>query len=273
MTGRIDAFNHQAMSTWWQVRVSGQDATYAAQASQAAFAVTDRTERLMSRFRDDSEISAIASLPPGGRRRLPREVFDCLRISEDLHRITGGAFDVRARAGSGVPPVPDWRLDEGSLEIVIGASPCRLDLGAIAKGFALELMAEELRDWGIDSFLLMSSGSSILAGDPPHGQAGWNVRMGEAMEVLLARGAMGTSGEDMRGNHIVDPATGVASARHRRAWAIAGNAAEADAFSTACMNMDPGGIAACCRERSDIGAVILDRGGAIHRTGRLPPRV
>jgi FAD:protein FMN transferase len=270
------AFSHHGMNTWWQVRLPSGDETYAAQAAQAAFGVIDRMERLMSRFRDDSEINAIACLPSGGRRRLPGEVFECLQLAEDIRELTGGSFDVRALAGLNPDELPRWRLDRETLEIIADAGSCRLDLGAIAKGFTLDRMAAELSDWGVDAFLLMSSGSSILAGEPPRGQIGWRVRIGEgngAMKVALARRAIGTSGESMRGNHILDPATGMPATRHERSWAVAANAAEADALSTAWMNMSMDQIKACCLARADIGAVILGREGSVHRSGCLPEPV
>lgn len=268
----IHAFNHQAMSTWWQVRISGGEAMYAAQAAQAAFAVADRMERLMSRFRDDSEISAIAGLPDGGRRRIPKELFDCLFLAREMEALTGGAFDIRTAAGISRDALPRWRLEAAEREILVDSGSCRLDLGAIAKGFTLDRMAEELAEWEISSCLLMSSGSSILAGDPPSGEEGWRVRLGEgevAREVLLAGRAIGTSGTAMRGSHIIDSATGDASCRHCRSWAMSGSAAEADALSTAWMNMDWDQIAECCARRPDIGAVIIDHGGETRSAGTL----
>lgn len=258
------------MSTWWQVRVSGGEETYAAQAAQAAFSVTDRMERLMSRFRDDSEISAIAGLPLGGRRRIPKEVFDCLSMAKEMENLTGGSFDIRAAAGISRGDLPQWSLEATTLEIMADSGRCRLDLGAIAKGFTLDRMAEELADWDIRSYLLMSSGSSILAGDPPGDEEGWRVCLGEGdgvREVLLAGRALGTSGTEMRGGHIIDSVTGIPSCRHRRSWAFSPSAAEADALSTAWMNMDWRQITECCAKRPDIGAVIHEHGGEMRFAG------
>lgn len=270
MTDSVHAYNHQAMSTWWQVRISGGEETYAAQAAQAAFAVTDRMERLMSRFRDDSEISAIAVLPLGGRRRISKEVFDCLSLAKEMEKITEGSFDIRATPGISKGDLPQWSLEATTLEIIADSGRCRLDLGAIAKGFTLDRMAEELTEWDIPSYLLMSSGSSILAGDPPADEEGWRVCLGEGeerREVLLAGRAVGTSGTEMRGGHIIDSSTGTPSCRHRRSWAFSPSAAEADALSTAWMNMDWHQISGCCTQRPDIGAVIHEYGGEMRFAG------
>jgi thiamine biosynthesis lipoprotein len=254
------AFSHHAMNTWWQVRVSGEEETYVAQAAQAAFAITDRLESLMSRFRDDSEIACIAKLPAGGRQRVSRDVFDCLSLALEIQGATNGAFDIAASIGTSNVPGPGWSLDEQALEVVIGATPRRMDLGAIAKGFALDRMSEELEVWGLHRFLLMSSGSSILAGDSPVGSEGWAVRLGEngeMGEVSLTRKALGTSGFSMRGAHILNPSTGIPSSRYERSWAIAATAAEADALSTSWMNMEWDSIVRCCESRN-AGACVLD---------------
>lgn len=278
----VHAFNHHAMSTWWQVRISGENTVYAGQAAQAVFVVTDRMESLMSRFRDESEISAIAKLPSGAGQRISKEVFDCLSLAREVESLTDGAFDVCASDGShhviGEGDAPRWHLNAALLEIVVDSAPCCLDLGAIAKGFTLDQMAAEMKEWGIESFLLMSSGSSILAGAPPRSEQGWRVRLevgeGEAdgeldgaPEVLLARGGIGTSGSSMRGNHIIDPSIGMPSSRHLRSWAMSDSAAEADALSTAWMNMSWDQITACCGRRASVGAVVLDREGQMRFTG------
>jgi len=258
------------MSTWWQFRISGEEESYSAQAAQAVFAVTDRMERLMSRFRDDSEISAIARLSCGGRFRLSRDVFDCLKLSKEMEKATGGSFDIRAAAGVFKGDLPHWSLDETTLEFVADSGQCRLDLGAIAKGFTLDRMAEELADWKISSYLLMSSGSSILAGQAPVDQKGWRVRLGEGeevREVLLSGRAVGTSGTEMRGSHIINSATGIPSCLHRRSWAFSDSAAVADALSTAWMNMEWHQITGCCAQFPDIGAVILGPCGEMRFAG------
>jgi thiamine biosynthesis lipoprotein len=257
------------MNTWWQVRISGGEESYAAQAAQAAFAVTDHMERLMSRFRDDSEISAISKLESGARIRLSREVFDCLSLALEIQTMTAGAFDVCALMGSSLKISPGWSLDALVHDLIVNEAPCRMDLGAIAKGFTLDRMAEELKVWGIDRFLMMSSGSSILAGDPPIGASGWAVRLGDTEGVggvSLSRMAVGTSGFEMKGAHIVDPTTGRASTRYERSWAFAPSAAEADALSTSWMNMEWGAIGKCCEERH-AGACVVDRSLGILKAG------
>ncbi len=78
----IHIFNHSAMATQFQVRIAGEEKTYAAQTAQAAFALTDDLESRLSRFRANSDISQIAQLAPGERLRLSEPVFACLEIEK-----------------------------------------------------------------------------------------------------------------------------------------------------------------------------------------------
>jgi len=257
----IHVSSHHAMNTWWQVRISGEEELYASQAAHAAFAITDNMESLMSRFRDESEISAIAALPAGGRLQLSKAIFDCLALAVELQAGTDGAFDVNVSGRTPEGCAARWHLDHAAGSFVADSAPCRIDLGAIAKGFALDRMAEELELWGVGRFLLMSAGSSILAGDAPDGLDGWTARLGDgsnAFELSLRRQAIGTSGFDMQAAHIIDPSTGKAASRYRRSWAIAESAAEADALSTAWMNMEWDKVLLFCKKYGTVGAAVLD---------------
>jgi thiamine biosynthesis lipoprotein len=265
----ITVSSHHAMSTWWQVRVAGEDEAYSAQAAHAAFAITDHLEALMSRFREQSEISILGSLAKGERYKPSGPVFDCLVLAEKCQKATRGAFDVCASARAQGED-PRWFLDHNTREFVSDCGGCRIDLGAIAKGYTLDQMAQELGIWGCEKFLLMSSGSSILAGSAPEGEEGWRVRLGDhpdAVEVTLAHRGLGTSGNALRGDHILDPFTGRTANRYQRSWAFADSAAEADALSTAWMNMDWDEITRFCEDHSKAGAAILDREGKTRFTG------
>jgi thiamine biosynthesis lipoprotein len=237
----IQVFNHHAMATQFQVRIAGEEKTYAAQTAQAAFALTDEMEMRLSRFRANSEISRIAQLSPGEKLRLSEPVFACLAIARKMEFATRGAFSVTASALKNQPTKPLWALVEKEFSIRCDSGRLEFDLGAIGKGFALDHMAEVLREWSCPAFLLVAGGSSILAGDAPAGAAGWSCGLGEdnsARRHWLANGSLSGSGLAVKGAHILDPRTGLAARRQNRVWALADSAAESDALSTAGMVLD-----------------------------------
>jgi thiamine biosynthesis lipoprotein len=234
----IHVFNHHAMATQFQVRVAGEERNYAAQVAQEAFALADRLELLLSRFRANSEISHIAQLAPGETLRLSEPVFACLQTARSMELATNGAFSVSAAALQTQPEKPRWTLLQEQVAIRCDAGKLEFDLGAIGKGFALDRLAENFSEWECPAFLLVAGGSSILAGDAPPQASGWSCGLGENNSPLryqLKNVSLSGSGLAVKGAHIIDPRTGAPASLRSRVWALADTAAESDALSTACM--------------------------------------
>ncbi|MBW8863551.1 MAG: FAD:protein FMN transferase [Verrucomicrobia bacterium] len=266
----IHVFNHSAMATQFQVRIAGEEKTYAAQAAQAAFALTDELESKLSRFRANSEISEITQLVPGETLRLTGPVFACLDLARKMESATRGAFSISAAALKTQPVKPVWSLQDFSIRCESGK--LEFDLGAIGKGFALDQMAELLREWSCPAFLLVAGGSSILAGDAPAGTTGWSCGLGDdnsKQRFALQNGSLSGSGLAVKGQHILDPRTGGPARRQARAWALCDTAAESDALSTACMVLDETEIAEILApEKSWL--VFLDTDGIYKNIGKRP---
>jgi thiamine biosynthesis lipoprotein len=91
-------FAHEAMGTTFEVLVADCEKEYAGQASQAIFLQVDRIEALFSRFNLASEISQINRLRPGQSLKIGIETYECLVSAQQIHKETGGAFDVNFRA-------------------------------------------------------------------------------------------------------------------------------------------------------------------------------
>jgi thiamine biosynthesis lipoprotein len=226
------------MATTFQVRIANQEKGYAAQAAQAAFAVMNELESHLSRFRASSDISQIAQLVPGEQLRLSESTFACLEIAKKMERATGGAFSAAPAALKSQPAAPQWTLWPKEFSIRCDRGKLEFDLGAIGKGFALDRMAEVLREWDCPAFLLVAGGSSILAGDPPTANAGWSCGLGDdnaPQRYWLRNCSLSGSGLAVKGRHIFDPRTGQPAQRESRAWALTDTAAESDALSTAAM--------------------------------------
>jgi thiamine biosynthesis lipoprotein len=234
----VHQFNHAAMATHFQVRIAHDDRTYAAQAAQAAFDLVDSLESSLSRFRTNSDIARAAQLAPGGKMRMSEPAFACLQIAKRVEQATLSAFCPTPAALKTQASLPGWDLVPGEFSIVCVSGRLEFDLGAIGKGFALDRMAELLRDWDCPSFLLVAGGSSILAGAPPPSAPGWSCGLGEdnaSLRFFLTDASLSGSGLAVKGAHIVDPRTGEPALRQLRAWVLADTAAESDALSTACM--------------------------------------
>jgi len=251
----IQVFTHHAMATEFQVRIAGEEKTYAAQTAQAAFVLTDKLESSLSRFKPNSDICQIAQLAPGEKLRVSEPVFACLEIAKKMELATRGAFSISAAALQSQPEQPRWTLLKEQFSIRCDGGKLEFDLGAIGKGFALDRMAEVLREWSCESFLLVAGGSSILAGDAASGTAGWLCGLADdhsPRRYRLKNCSLSGSGLAVKGPHILDPRTGKPALRQNRAWALSETAAESDAISTACMVLD----------EADLSEIILNLSGS-----------
>jgi thiamine biosynthesis lipoprotein len=268
----IRVFNHHAMATQFQVRIADEEKTYAAQTAQAAFALTDKLESHLSRFRANSDIAQTAQLASGEILRVSEPVFACLEIAKKMELATRGAFSVTAAALPTQPVHPQWTLLKDQFSIRCDAGKLEFDLGAIGKGFALDRMAEVLREWSCPAFLLVAGGSSILTGDAPAGTAGWSCGLGDdhsPRRYWLKSVSLSGSGLAVKGRHILDPRTGQPAQRQNRAWALANTAAESDALSTACMVLDESEIApVLAAEKTWL--VFLEESGTPRHFGERP---
>ncbi len=270
----IHIFNHSAMATHFQVRIAGEEKIYAAQTAQEAFALTDRLESLLSRFRANSDISHIAQLAPGEKMRVSEPVFACLEIAKKMEIATRGAFSPTAAARQTQPSPPRWTLLRPEFSIRCDAGQLQFDLGAIGKGFALDRMAELLREWSCPAFLLVAGGSSILAGDAPVGATGWSCGLGDdnsPRRYWLKHASLSGSGLAVKGQHILDPRTGHPAKRQNRAWALCDTAAESDALSTACMVLDEAEIPAVLAADKSWLVFLEDNGTVRHFGERATP--
>lgn len=244
-------FNHEAMSTWWQIRIADEAPDLAAQAAAEAFRLVDALEQKLSRFRDDSDLARIAATPAGSRVRVSVWTLDCLAEAREWGRLTGGRFCAGFRTSDGDAA---WELDPPW--VVVHKAPCRLDLGAVGKGFAVDRASELLDEWGVAEHLVSAGGSSLRAG----GRRVWPVGVGD-VRIALASGSLGASGTSARGGHLVLP-NGLAAAcgEWERTWAHAPTAAEADALSTAATWWSAGELADFCATRERTGLAALPRG-------------
>ena len=195
------------------------DERYAAQAAQAAFALVDRLERELSRFLTNSDITRINHLAAGESTRVSSSTLECLVIARHMFDLTGGAFDVSIGTG-----LPSLELDADDFLVRATADGVRVDLGGIGKGYAVDLMAELLEEWGLERALVHGGFSSVLALEPPAGRDGWPLTLSDpaAPSRVLARlsmrqTALGASGV-RKGDHIVDPRTGEPVRGRLAAW-------------------------------------------------------
>ena len=293
MKPAVHRYEHQAMSTVFELMIVTDDVQLAQSAAHTVFQKVDRLEELLSRFLDVSEVALISRLKPGETFRMAPETLELLLIATQVCAATQGAFDVtvgsvmdalrevKHRWSALTPQERESALaacgmnrliiDRQNLLVAVKpdrlgrATPLELDFGAVAKGYALDVACERLvADWDFDNFLMHGGTSSVVArGSMGDGQEGWPVGVGGDWRertglgaVRLKGGALSGSGFEVKGAHVVDVRHGVAAARHAAAWSYAPSAAVADALSTAFLGMEWKEIEAACAAIPGIGALV-----------------
>ncbi|WP_432259228.1 FAD:protein FMN transferase [Cupriavidus sp. TMH.W2] len=115
----------------------------AALALAAAFAAVEQVHQLMSRHSPASDIGRLNAAPVGVPVRVDAHTLRVLELAAALHAASEGAFDC---AYDRVPDVardrPSWSIDG---ETVLRHGPAQLDLGGIAKGYAVDCAIEAAR--------------------------------------------------------------------------------------------------------------------------------
>ena len=164
-------------------------------------------------------------------------------------------------------------MDEAEHTAQLLADGVQIDLGGIGKGYAVDRVAELLREWSIDIALVSGGYSSVLALDAPDGMKGWPLtlsnpgnRKQKLTHLYLRDRALSGSGMQ-KGEHIIDPRTGQPIEDSRAAWAFAGDAATSDALSTAFMIMSPDEVKQYCLGHSDTLAMVIAGEDKILRCG------
>jgi thiamine biosynthesis lipoprotein len=255
------------MACRFEVVLPGEDARHVA-AARAALDIADRLEAQLSVFRENSELSGVNRCAAEQPTEVSRPLFALLQRAAKIHAETGGAFDITStplsrcwgflhREGR----LPDSQaiadalthvgmklvtLDVPSKTVRFQAPGVELNLGAIGKGYALDVMAKRLRRAGVQHALLSAGASSILAiGDDG---AGWPVHIrprlldgARVARLRLRDAAIATSGageqfvvvDGQRYGHVLDPRTGWPASGVVSATVVTRDAALADALSTA----------------------------------------
>lgn len=261
-----------AMGTRFEVVLHGGDEGFLRAAGEAALMEVEGWDRRLSLFRHDSLLSFINRVAGDHAVRVDDESFGLLARCESIHRASRGAFDptvaplmraygLHSRQGHGgeAPSVEQARelvgfdgveLDHARRTVRFRRPGMALDLGSIAKGYALDAACVALREAGVRGALVHGGTSGIVAiGSPEEGE-GWAVAIrpppgspdGLAVPVVRlrdeslsvsaphGRSALGPAGE---ASHVLDPRSKAPVLGARLSAVVGPSAADADAWSTA----------------------------------------
>ena len=231
----------------------------------------------MTDYDSDSELSRLSQTSGQNKEvEVSPDLWIVLERAQQLAERSHGAFDVtvgpyvnlwRFARKQGVLPDParlakarlavgysHMQLDPARHSVKLTVPNMRLDLGGIAKGYAVDQALKVLNRAGISS-ALVSGGGDMAVSDPPPGKEGWRIELPpldvtnapRARYVLLSHAGLSTSGDlfqhldvnGLRYSHIIDPRTGVGLTDHSLVTVIAPDDFTADGLTKVASVLPP----------------------------------
>lgn len=258
----------------------------------AAVTALDRLadiEQCLTIYDPTSELSRVNLQAADGPVKISGMLSRVLQRAAEAWRATAGAFDVTAgpfieawgfTTRSGKRPTEaelavaqqrvGWQyvaLDTEAHTLEFQRPGMTINLGAIGKGYALDLLAQDLQAAGVDNFLVHGGNSSLLAsGD------GWRVGLQHPTQsrrriggLTLNAAALATSGsgkqffhyQGKRLGHVIDPRSGLPVDHMLSLSVVAAEATMADALATGLFVAGLDAVVAHAAQYPQIGLVAV----------------
>ena len=266
-------------------------------------------EQCWSRFRPTSELSHLNATAGRGPQPVSGDLLLLVETMTRAWQSTGGLFDPTVLTSmrslgydadfAQVQARPASSLDDVTLAVAPGMSGVQverepstvglpagigLDPGAIGKGLAADVIADELWAAGADGVLVNLGGDIAIAGVAGEGEP-WAIglederqpadhpdRVLRVLEFPVGTDRVGIATSTTlkrrwaqgRRHHIIDPRTGAMSTSELvQVTVVAASAWEAEAHATTALLLPPSGAAAWLRDR-DLTGVLLTETDEIH---------
>lgn len=293
---------HAIMGTEVSVDLWHDNLQHAEKCADQVFTEMRRIDVLMSPYKPESELSTINNQASEQAVIISEELFGLIKKSIKYSKLSSGAFDITF---SSVGYLYDYRkkqhpsdekinellpainyrhilLDENQHAIRFSMKGVRIDLGGIAKGYAIDNAVSILKSCGIEHGVVKAGGDSFIIGDR-NGQP-WilgvrHPRQNDKVVVRLplSNVAVSTSGDyerffvenGVRIHHILRPTTGKPVTETWSATVIGNSALETDALSTAIFVMDWKAAIELVDKLEGIDAIIIDAQGEMHFSADL----
>jgi thiamine biosynthesis lipoprotein len=289
----------RAMGTYVNVTLVTSDSAASFAEASAAQAQVRLVDSLMSNWSTTSEVARINRTADSVATLVEPHVADVIgrslavwRGSEHTFDITveplvrawgfiGGPrrvpSDAEARAAWALVGAQDVAFDSSSRVIRFARRGMRIDLGGIAKGYAVDLAAQALRARGVRDALVDASGNMMSLGHPP-GSAHWRIGLRDPRDrvpyfarIWLDGDAISTSAnyeqfiekDGKSYGHILDPRTGRPASGLLAVTLVAADATTTDAWDTPLYVLGLAAAKQKALERSDIAAVIVSPGTGV----------
>lgn len=264
-----------------------------------AFSAMERVDRLMSNFKEESNVSKINRRAGSEAVEVDSDVIEVIKKSIYYSEISNGAFDITI---GGVEDLYNFE-DEGRLpekgkfknsvsligykniivdgnRVGLAKKGMKLDLGGIAAGYAVDKGIDAIKKNGVADALINAGGDIRVMGESENGK--WKIGVLHPREenklintLTLKDISVTTSGdyrkyfisEGKRYHHILNPSTGLPTEGVESVTIIAPLAVDADALATAVFVMGKKKGMELIEKLKDVEGIIIDSDGLAISSG------
>lgn len=304
-------YAYSTMGTNIFIEVYHPQAHVREQAIAAVVREMERVNQQYSTYLDTSELSRLNQVAAAraanpeislGGVKASQELFELLELSQKIAELTDGAFDVTYASVGYLYNYPNKQkpsdeqiasllsavnykhiqLDAKNLSVTFLNKDVKIDLGGIAKGFAVDNAINILQGIGIENALVTAGGDTRLLGD----RLGkpWIVGIRDprntdkqAVLIPLAESAMSTSGDyeryfeedGVRFHHILSPKTGKSTYDVQSVSIIGPQSVYNDALSTAVFVMGLEKGIGLINGLPEFEAIVMDNNRRMHYSDGL----
>lgn len=299
------------MGTEISVTLWHQDSETGRMAIAAVMDEMHRIDQALSPFIDTSELFRVNQLAARTPQKISDELLMLVDKSLYFSRISDGAFDITfASVGwkydyrnkqqpsdeerQNLLPAINYkllRLDKNKQTLFFGHPNMRIDLGGIAKGYAVDRAVELLKAHGVEHATVSAGGDSRVMGDKmgrpwiigiKNPRAGENANSPPVIRLPLTDTAVSTSGDyeryfvdesnGERIHHIINPKTGKSATGVISVTVLGPKGADTDPLSTTVFVLGVEKGLKLVNRLQGIDCVIIDSSGKVHfSTGLSPP--
>jgi thiamine biosynthesis lipoprotein len=258
---QIETFSFEAIGTFWQIDiVDSVNLSDQSLLKSEVKSIIDEFDKLLSRFRDDSLVSAMSK--KAGYYELPNYIMPMLKLYGELHELSDGLFtpligQMLSQAGydssysfeakdlEKLPTLQEvFELKDNGIDM---KQPFLLDFGAIGKGLLVDLVAQVIESFGIKSFLINAGGDMLVKNKaskplrvglehPDHSDEA--VGIAKLHNVSLC-GSAGNRRKWLNYSHIMNPKMMSSEDSLKAVWVTAKTTMLADALTTALYFVTP----------------------------------
>jgi len=294
---RSVSYDTRTMGTYASIVVVTSDSVRTAAVATRAMAEFWRIDSLMSNWTTTSEVARVNRVAARAATPVEPEVARVIDAALTIGRQSEGAFDITVE-----PLVRAWGFIGGPRHVpsdsaaaaaarLVGSSRLhfdpatrllrfdrdgmRIDLGGIAKGHAVDVVADSLRAHGVTDALVNLSGNMLAIGRPA-GRESWRIGVRDPRDRMPYFARLDLhSGEGISTSakyeqfvaqngrtygHIMDPRIGRPADGLIGVTVIAPTAMIADGWSTSLFVLGPVDGVRTARERADVAAILIQPG-------------